>query len=151
MLILAPILEMQRKFRGQFLSSVTGSAESLESLSMPLVQPGPFYARKPTKKTLPIQRVPELVMSRQGAVREFLNSSRFNKVLPFSKAFAGILNLIRSKLHRRRNRPDGEALADHAGAFKNALLGRSQSVDLSFQHVLQRLGDTRLDLAQRRG
>src|SRR5262245_24625865 len=112
------------------------------------MQAGSADVRKPAIEKLSVKRMSKFVMSRNRPVRQFFNSRGFNEEAPVGKFFADIFNLIRRKVQRSANRPDGEALSSHAPAFQNSAFGRTQMIDLSFQHVLQCFWDARIYLRQ---
>ena len=110
--------------------------ELLSPFSYSLVQFGTVRIGKPAIKDLPVERMLELVVCRKIALRQFVHSCARNELMPFNKSLTEIFNVFGIHIQCGGYAPDGEALSRDTGAFQDALLGRTQLLELHLDHLL---------------
>ena len=104
-----------------------------------------MHIGKPAIKGLPAQSVPELMGSHR-AIRSLLHTQRSNKQLLLGESVADLFDLSGGCVQHGGNGPYRESLSGHTGGFQDALLLDIQLLNLDLQHLLQRLGNARIDV-----
>src|SRR5258708_28754567 len=92
--------------------------------------------------------MPEIIVCGDLAIRQLVNSRSLYKLEPVGESLASFVNAATFEFGRGANRPYGETLSRNAGASQNALLQRTELLELHLDQLIQRLRDTRLNICK---
>src|SRR6266699_3485999 len=147
LLVIPSFFEMQRKFRGQL--PLSSRADRHQPLTQTPVKSTSIEAGETSVESSPVEGVHEFVMSRNGAIRGFVNSKGPNELLTVRELVARFFDCRRRGFQHRGDGPNRKTLTGHAAALEDALFLHAQLLELGFQHLLKRLRDTGIDILER--
>ena len=146
--IITSCFEVQREFRGRLW--FTARTERHQPLTQAQVKFSSIQAEKTTIDRLPVQSMAEFVMSRGNPVWGRVNSNGADELLPIRELIAQFFDGDRRGVQHGSRGPDREVFAGDAAALEDALLFRTELLELDLQHLLQRLRDAGVATFERR-
>src|SRR5258708_4012890 len=90
----------------------------------------------------------ELVLHADKLFRKFAWCRMAYELLSLGKCVAEFFQAVWLEVHRGADLPQGETLTGDAGAFQNALLCRTQLIELELEHLLECLWYTKINASQ---
>ena len=93
--------------------------------------------------------MPEVIVRGNLPIRQLVNSGGLNELQFFGETLASIFDGGRINFGRGGNSPHGKTLSCNAGASQNALLCRTQLLELHLDHLIQRLWDSWANIFKR--